>query len=105
MDRINKLKTFLEQEPNDPFLKYALATEYLASNNFQDALSLFENLILDHPDYIGTYYHLAKLYLKLNHKTQAIDIFEKGIMVAKSQKKQHALSELQNAYNELLFDE
>ena len=105
VDRVNKLQAFLLQEPNSPFLKYALATEYVSQGNLKEALSYFEALVSEHPDYVGTYYHLAKLYLTLGTKEKAIQTYESGINVAKAQKNQHALAELQNAYTNILFDE
>jgi hypothetical protein len=41
----------------------------------------------------------------LGDKVGAMDIFEKGIAIAKSLKEQHALSELQSAKLALEFDE
>ena len=103
--RINKLLDFLSQDPNDAFLKYALATEYFSMENYIKALHYFDDLVTHHPDYVGTYYHLGKLYLILNRKIDALKIFEKGIQIAKKERDNHALAELQSVYNELIFEE
>jgi len=97
--RLQKLLEFHKNEPNDPFLKYALATEYIALNDFASALIYFEDLILNHREYVGTYYHLGKLYEKLNRTEDAIKIYEQGMQIARSAKDNHALSELQAVYN------
>lgn len=103
--RLQKLLEFHNNEPNDPFLKYALATEYIALNDFTSALIYFEDLILNHKEYIGTYYHLGKLYEKLNRTEDAIKIYEQGMQVARSSRDNHALSELQAVYNSAIgFD-
>ena len=99
-DRLEKLLAFLENEPNDEFLLYALATEYLRLNDLAKALEYYERLVNDHPTYVGTYYHLGKLYEALNRKPDAILIYEKGMETAKKQRDNHAFSELQAVYRE-----
>lgn len=97
--RLQKLLEFHHTEPSDPFLKYALATEYIAINDFNSALIYFEDLILNHKEYVGTYYHLGKLYEKLNRKDDAIKIYEQGMSMARLARDNHAYSELQTVYN------
>jgi tetratricopeptide (TPR) repeat protein len=105
--RLEKLLEFIKNEPEDPFLKYALATEYLRINQTDKALNYYEDLINNHPGYIGTYYHLGKLYEALNRKEDAIATYETGMKVTREQRDNHAFSELQAVYNQLtgLFDE
>lgn len=100
LSRLEKLLEFLQNEPEDEFLQYALATEYLRLNDTEKALHYYEILVKNHPDYVGTYYHLGKLYEALNRKPQAICIYEKGMEVAKRNKDNHAFSELQAVYRE-----
>jgi len=71
-NRLEKLLEFIKNEPNDEFLKYALATEYLRLNDADKALYYYEDLVTNHPQYSGTYYHLGKLYEALNRKEDAI---------------------------------
>jgi tetratricopeptide (TPR) repeat protein len=100
LSRLEKLLEFLKNEPQDEFLQYALATEYLRLNETDKALEYYENLVNKHPDYVGTYYHLGKLYEALNRKTDAINIYEKGMEIAKQKRDNHAFSELQAVYHE-----
>jgi tetratricopeptide (TPR) repeat protein len=97
--RLQKLLDFLQNEPNDPFLKYALATEYLSQNDLQKALFYFEGLLSNHPDYVGTYYHAGKLYERLDRKSEAIFVYQKGMEVARKAGDSHAFSELQTVFN------
>ena len=101
INRLERLLEFFKNEPNDPFLKYALATEYLRLNNTEEALRFYLDLIDKHTDYIGTYYHLGKLYEQLGQQDDALKVYEQGIEVGKRIKDQHALSELLGAYNSL----
>lgn len=97
--RLQKLLDFLTNEPNDPFLKYALATEYLNANDFDKAVGYFEDLLKNHSDYIGTYYHAGKLYELIDRKDDAIATYRKGMEVCRAAGDRHAFSELQNVYN------
>jgi len=101
INRLERLLEFSKTEPNDPFLKYALATEYLRLNNTEEALRYYLDLVDKHTDYIGTYYHLGKLYEQLGQQDDALRVYEQGIEVAKRIKDQHALSELMGVYNSL----
>ncbi|HEY8782829.1 MAG TPA: tetratricopeptide repeat protein [Mucilaginibacter sp.] len=101
ISRLEKLLEFIKSEPEDPFLKYALATEYLRINQTDRALEYYEDLITNHPGYAGTYYHLGKLYEALNRKDDAINTYEAGMKVTREQHDNHAFSELQTVYNEL----
>ena len=97
--RLAKLLEFLESDPNDSFILYALATEYNSLNDIENAFKYYLLLIDHHPDYVGTYYHLGKLYEKENQKDKAIAIYQKGMQTARTKRDMHALSELQGAYN------
>ena len=100
--RLEQLQAFLINEPNDSFLKYAIATEYLKLNDFENALRYFTDLVKSDEDYVGTYYHLGKLYEKLTQKDNAEDTYRKGLVIARKAGKMHAASELQQALNSVL---
>ncbi len=102
-DRLEQLISILNQGSKDPFIRYAIATEYLKEGRFTEALEYYENLVENNPDYVGTYYHLGKLYDELGRKDDAKLIFEKGIAIANETKKFHALSELQQIYQSLVL--
>ncbi|MBY0244459.1 MAG: tetratricopeptide repeat protein [Sphingobacteriaceae bacterium] len=97
--RISKLLEFFDKEPNDAFVIYALATEYNSLKDTEKALFFYQKLIKEHENYVGTYYHLAKLYETLGQKDEAIEIYKKGMLIARKNGNNHAFSELQGAYN------
>lgn len=105
ISRLDKLLEFFKSEPNDEFLKYALATEYLRLNEADKALFYYEDLITNHPGYIGTYYHLGKLYEALGRKDDAISTYLAGMNVTKEKRNNHAFSELQAVYREAIGDD
>ena len=96
-DRLEQLKSFYEDDPEDPFTRYALAQEYLKHDHTDRALALFEELVETDPDYVGTYYHLGKLYEQLDRTDDALDTYERGIEVAQEHGTQKDLSELKDA--------
>lgn len=103
MDRIQKLLDFLKNSPNDNFLKHALALEYIKINDPDKAKILFLDILTNNPDYIGSYYHLAKLLEQTGEKENAISWYEKGMAAAKAAKDNHAYNELQSAYEDLVY--
>lgn len=102
-DRIEKLKAFLQQSPDDCFLNHALALEYIKLGDDQSAADLFQKNMDYDPSYVGTYYHYAKLLEKLGDEQKAIAVYEQGMEQCKAANEMHALSELRSAYEELTF--
>lgn len=103
MDRIEKILEFLKANPKDNFLRHALALEYIKLGDDLKARILFEEILTDSPDYVGSYYHLAKLLEKLEQTDKAIEYYEKGMAAAKAANDNHAYSELQAAYEDLIY--
>lgn len=95
--RIELLKNFLSESPNDPFLKYALAKEYEKGDDEKLAIAMLEALTEEHPDYVGTYYHLGKIYERNGDLDTAISVYENGMLAAKKAGDKHALGELASA--------
>ncbi|QEH42269.1 hypothetical protein [Chitinophaga sp. XS-30] len=102
MDRIAQIKAFLENSPNDSFLKHALALEYIKQKNDMAAKEVFEDLLAAEPGYVGSYYHLGKLLERSGATAEAVAIYEKGMLVAREAKDMHAHSELQAAFEDLV---
>ncbi|MEJ5995993.1 tetratricopeptide repeat protein [Pedobacter sp. Du54] len=97
-DRLSKLLEFLSNDSSDPFVLYAIATEYNVINDTKNAFHYYLRLIEEYPDYVGTYYHLGKLYEKENEKEKAIATYQTGMLKAKTKRDMHSFSELQGAY-------
>lgn len=102
-DRIERLKAFLKDSPNDSFLRHALALEYIKIGNETDAKQMFESNLAADEAYVATYYHLGKLLERIGAQQEAITIYEKGMQVAKAAGDMHSYSELQAAYEDLVY--
>lgn len=103
MDRIQKIIQYLQDQPQDSFLNHALALEYIKINELQKAQEIFIKILERDPNYIGSYYHLAKLLENINQTELAIEYYQKGMEIAKKIKDQHAYNELQSAFEELTY--
>lgn len=103
MERIDKIKEMLKENPADSFLQHALALEFIKRGDDEAARHLFTEILNREPGYIGSYYHLGKLLERVGEPEEAIRVYEKGMEEAKKAGEQHAWGELRGAYEELTF--
>lgn len=96
-DRISQIKSMLDSNPSDSFLIHALALEYRKQNDFENSQLYFEKNLELHADYLGTYHAYGQLLETFKHPQKAIDIYTKGLAVAKAQNDQKTYNELQAA--------
>ncbi len=101
MSRIEKIIEMLSIGGKDSFLQHALALEYIKLGKDGEALAQFNDLLEREPDYVGSYYHKAKLLEKNGKIDEALDTYEKGMEVAKRLNDKHSYSELMMAKEEL----
>lgn len=101
MDRINKLKEYMKTAQKDSFLQHALALEYIKVGNDIEARSLFNDILKREPTYIGSYYHLGKLYERLDNIPKALRVYERGMEEARKAGDQHSYNELQAAFEDI----
>lgn len=99
----------LLENPTDAFLRFALAKERekegvdtsAGSAGPAGAREIYEQLLQDQPEYVGTYYHLGKTLERLNEPGEAWKIYSEGINVTRRLGEKHAMSELAGARLEL----
>jgi Tfp pilus assembly protein PilF len=103
MERISRIQAFLKDNPKDNFLRHALALEHVKLGEDARARELFEAVLSDSPEYVGSYYHLAKLLEKMEERELAISWYEKGMAAAKNAGDMHSYNELQAAYEDLVY--
>ncbi|MEX0844691.1 MAG: hypothetical protein WD022_05395 [Balneolaceae bacterium] len=95
--RISTLAKAVKNHPEDSFYKFTLALEMLKIDQLTKARILFEAIRNNDPDYVGVYYHLAKLYTETGENKKAVITYKEGIEVAESQNDSHTKSELSEA--------
>lgn len=103
-NRIKELKSLLKETPKDPFLIYGLFLEYLKRKDTINTEVFIEKLWNDFPDYLPSYYHIAKYYQEKGEDDYALQAYVRGIKLAKEQEDTHTLAELEREYEFLLED-
>jgi hypothetical protein len=93
--RIQQLQAFLAEDPNDPFLLYSLALEYVVEQP-TEASRLFSELLMRFPEYLATYYQAALLKIHQADLESAKEILLRGIALASAQKNLKTANELRH---------
>ncbi|MDQ3142202.1 MAG: tetratricopeptide repeat protein [Bacteroidota bacterium] len=101
MNRKEQILGFLQDDPDQPFLLFALAKEYESEGSIENALHMYNKLYLLQPDYLGLYYHYAQLLKETQQIELAKKLFEEGILKSQAQKDTHSEAELKNALMQL----
>jgi tetratricopeptide (TPR) repeat protein len=102
-NRLEILRQFVAEEPQDPFNHYALATELLKFDK-TESRQIFEYLLKNYADYLATYYHLGALYVELGEHQLAETTYLSGIELAPKITNEKTLKELKGAY-QMFLDE
>lgn len=87
----------LRDEPEDTFLNYVLALEYVKAGDLKKGIGIIEDLLKKDPEYLGAYYQLGQLYEQVGETDKAVFAYKKGIELAKKVKNNKTLSELNQA--------
>lgn len=103
MSRIEQLTQLLENQPEEPFLLFALAKEHINMGQPEEALGWFAKLEQTDPDYVGMYYHYGKTLQSAGQRDLATKVFARGIGKARQHGDFHALAELQSAAADLEY--
>lgn len=82
LNRLDQLKAMLAAEPEDAFLQYAVAQEYISQGNFATAKDYLTRLSEARPDYVPTWYHLGLCLVQLGEVEAAISVLQKGVGIA-----------------------
>lgn len=95
--RLNQILEMLKDEPKDSFLNYALSIEYAKTGDLKKAIQLIEDLLINDANYLGAYYQLGKYYEQAERPQDAVNTYNKGIVLAKLQNNKKAEGELNEA--------
>ena len=101
MDRASQLRRFIEQKPDDPFPRYALALELKSAGDAAASAAELETLVARKPDYLPAYLMLGMQLSALGRAPEARRALETGQAVARTQGNSHTLSELTTALEQL----
>lgn len=102
-DRLQQLRTMLAEEPNDLFLRYAIALELKRAGEMEQAIAALESILKGSPEHIASYYQLALMLGELGRVQDAITVCEAGslqCLIAGDRKARAELLELKDALND-----
>jgi hypothetical protein len=95
--RISSLEQMLQAEPEDVFLNYALALEYLRDQDKKEMAEVqFRKVIQLEASYVPAYYQLGKL-LESKDPLLAIEQYRKGLDHAERKKDRKSAGEFREA--------
>jgi tetratricopeptide (TPR) repeat protein len=95
MPRLEQLLPLLAADPNDAFLRYAVAMEYAKQARHEEALAEFADLARRHPDYVAGYFMAGKTALQKGDRELAKSLYQQGIAAAQRVGDKHAASEME----------
>jgi tetratricopeptide (TPR) repeat protein len=95
--RRQNLMEMLKKEPDDLFLNYALAVEFVGEGKYSEAETQFLKTLQLNKDYLPCYYQLGQTAEKLNKEETALEYYNRGAELAKQQNNNKALNELNEA--------
>jgi tetratricopeptide (TPR) repeat protein len=96
-DKLTKLFSMLERQPNDAFLLYGIGMEYKKLDDLPRAIEFFNKVIAVDPSYCYAYYQRAQVQEQTGDVAAAKRSYTEGIAAADRVKDGHARSELEGA--------
>jgi len=94
MSRLDKIQQMLASEPNDVFLHFSLAMEYVKQGQYEDALAEFARVNEMDADYVPAYFQRASTLVTLQCNDEARLILQQGIAAAQRAGDHHAASQM-----------
>jgi predicted Zn-dependent protease len=101
MDKIAGLKEILALDPRSSFARYGLAMELASQGDVEAALTEFDTLLMNDPDYTAGYFMSAQTLAGAGRRPEAVERLKAGIASAARSGNNHAVSEMQAMLDEL----
>ena len=96
-DRMTKLQSLLERDPNDTFLLYAIALEHKKAGDYPAALQWFDRVMEKDAGYSVAYHQAALTHEAAGNIEAAKAMYHRGIAAASKKGDHHAAEEMQAA--------
>ena len=93
--RKQQIEEMLAADPDDPFLRYGLAMEYVSAGQPGEAARCLQELIRISPEYVPAYFHAGKALIELGREDEARAVLRSGIAVATRKGEGHAAEEME----------
>jgi Tfp pilus assembly protein PilF len=93
--RRKQIEAMLADDPNDAFLRYGLAMEYVSEGDHETALRCFQDLLKAAPDYVPAYLQAGQALQRLDREEETRAMYRAGIAMAKKEGNAHAADEME----------
>ena len=101
VDRLDKLKRLVEEDPSNSFALYGIAMEYRSRGELERAAQTFEDLLTRFPRYRAAFLQQGLTLAALGEIGPAREVYEQGIRICESSGDAHAVAELREALEQL----
>lgn len=101
MSRRQRLQDLLHKSPDDPFLHFGLAMEWVKEERVEDACASFDRTIELDPHYTAAYYHKGNALIAAGRPAEARDVLQRGLTAARACGNDHALAEMHELLNSI----
>lgn len=102
-NRLELMRQYVKEEPNDPFNWYALAMEEQKLDK-KRAAEIYEHVLNTFPDYIPAYYHSGLLLFELGNHDKALRVLQTGLKKCDEQKNFKTRNEIRALIEEFSDD-
>jgi hypothetical protein len=99
--RKQQIESMLAEEPNDSFLRYALAMEHVSAGEDLDAADCLSKLMQMDPGYVPAYLQAGRVLIRLGRDSQAGEVLRLGIAAANRAGDSHAAGEMTGFLEEI----
>ena len=91
------LESFVAEDPNDSFSRYAFALELEKESGAQEAVAQLKEVISRDPGYVAAYQQLGRLLAQSELIDEAREVYRRGIELASRSGDQRSRSEMQDS--------
>lgn len=99
--RLEMLQEMVAREPQNTFVRYGLAQEYVTGGRLEEAAAEFARLREISPDYVAAYLHGGSALESLGRIDEARQVYQRGIEVCRRTGDEHARSKMQDVLDQL----
>lgn len=101
MTRREKIESMLQVEPQDVFLRYALAMEMEKAGEYRAALELHLQLTVESPPHIASFFRAAQIHAGQDEFDPAREFLRDGIEAARMAGDLHSAAEMSDMLAQL----
>ncbi|QDU63847.1 hypothetical protein Pan216_47280 [Planctomycetes bacterium Pan216] len=99
--RREQLESLIQDSPDDTFLLYGLAMEYVKEGETEEGLARLKDVTEKDPDYQAAYFQIGQLLADEGEIDEAQDWLTRGVDAAKRTGNIHAAEEMQTFLDSL----